>query len=115
MKRGKKSQYTQYYIIYGLYCFFTLCAIYFSSFTKTIAGWVSQIDLTLDYALSEVLNSGPVALHLRHILALALTPIVIVAIPTAVYWGIKKKMPSYLIQSIWVIWIIAALSRLLSQ
>jgi hypothetical protein len=65
--------------------------------------------------LSIAINSGPLASHLRHILALALTPIVIVAIPTAVYWYIKKKPPTYLIQIIWVLWIIAALSQLLGS
>lgn len=114
MKR-KSTQYSKYYLIFGVYCFITLCAIYFSSFTKTIVGWVHQVDLTVEYALSAVLNSGPVAFHLRHILALALTPILLVAIPTALYWGIKKEMPPYLIQIIWVLWIIAALPRLLSQ
>lgn len=114
MKR-KKNQYNKYYLIFGIYAFITLCAIYFSTFTKILIAWVHQLDLLVDYALSSVLNSGPVAFHLRHILALALTPILLVTIPTAIYWGIKKTLPPYLIQIIWVLWIITMLSHLLSQ
>lgn len=111
----KFVKYPQYYLIFGVYCLITLSAIYFSSFTKHIAGWIVQVDLMLDRMLGVVLNSSDLGIHLRHILSLALTPILIVALPTAVYWFFKKKMPAYLIQGIWVLWIIVAMSRLLSQ
>ena len=110
----KFVKHRQYYLIFSVYCLITLCAIYFSSFTKLIAGWILQVDLAIDQTLSAVLNSSDLGIHLRHILSLALTPILIVALPTAIYWFFKKKMPAYLIQTIWVLWIIVAMSRLLS-
>lgn len=110
----KHSKYSQYYLVFGLYCLFTLCVIYFATVTKKIIGWILQIYLTIDSILAAVLNSSALGIHLRHILSLAITPILIVAIPTLIYWLIKKKMPDYLVQIIWALWIITALSRLLS-
>lgn len=111
----KKNNHRQYYLIYALYAFVTLCAVYFSAFTKKIVNGIFQIHLYLDQGMQTFMYSGPIAVHLRQILALALTPIIIVAIPTAIYWGLKKNLPPYLIQIIWVLWIIVALRYLLSQ
>lgn len=111
----KKKRYTQYYWMAGIYSLITICAIYFSTITTTIATWVANVDGFLDSILIEIMNSSSLGIHLRHILTLALTPLVIVAIPVGIYWLIKKQLPPYLIQIIWVLWIITALSRLLSQ
>lgn len=106
---------TKYYLIFSAYCLFTICVIYFSNITKITANWISFIDLSLDSIFAEIMNTSSLGIHLRHILTLALTPIVIVAIPVGIYWVFKKKLPPYLIQIIWVLWIVTALSRLLSQ
>lgn len=115
LKKMMKKGNSKYYLIFGTYCLLTICAIYFSTETKTIAGWVVRVDVGLEYLLAEIMNTSALGIHLRHILTLALTPLVIVAIPVGIYWLIKKQLPSYLIQIIWVLWIITALSRLLSQ
>ncbi|MGV3740274.1 MAG: hypothetical protein ACO1N3_03160 [Gammaproteobacteria bacterium] len=115
LKKIIKKINPKYCLIFGAYCLLTICAIYFSTLTKTLAGWVVLVDVWLDHILAEIMNTSALGLHLRHILTLALTPLVIVAIPVGIYWLIKKKLPSYLIQIIWVLWIITALSRLLSQ
>jgi hypothetical protein len=115
MKQSKFSKYRKYYLIFGVYGLLTLCVIYFSAFIRNIAFWILQLDRSIDTFLAPVLNTSAWGIHLRHILALVLTPLVIVAIPTGIYWLMKKKLPPYLVQAIWVLWIIAALSRLLSQ
>ena len=106
---------TKYYLILAVYGLFTISVIYFSNITKNLASWITRIDTGLDSLFAEVMNSSSLGIQLRHILSLALTPIVIVAIPAGIYWFRKKKLHPYLIQIIWVLWMVTALSRLLTQ
>ncbi len=103
------------YCFYGAYGLITACAIFFASYTRELARLIVQINLYLNQGLDLVFSASALGVNLRQIAALALTPILIVALPTGLYYLIKRKMPPYLVQIVWVFWIIAALSRLLSQ
>ncbi|MCR9192002.1 MAG: hypothetical protein NXI01_05010 [Gammaproteobacteria bacterium] len=103
------------YFLYAAYCVLTVVIIFYASYSREIASWVTLVNVELNYYLDFIDGATALGLRLRQIVALALTPIVILAIPTIAYRLIKNKMPPYLIQAVWVLWIIAAVSRLLSQ
>ncbi len=103
------------YFAYTAYALFTGFAIFFSPYTKTIAGWILWVNLAIEQIMGSILSGSTLSFHVNFILALALTPILIVAIPAGIYRFIKRDMPPYLIQSIWMLWIVTAVSRLLSQ
>lgn len=107
--------YKKAYVIYITYALLTACAIFFAAFTRELTTCISWVNLGMEDILGSIMNTTAVGIYLKRILALALTPIVIVAIPTGVYWGFKREMPPYVIQIVWVLWIIAAMSHLLSQ
>lgn len=110
----KKNTSTSYYF-YAAYLMVTVCAILFTSYTRELAQGILVVNTYLNDYLSWVFSLSPLGVSLRQIVSLALTPILIVAIPTLIYRLLKHQMPPYLVQIIWVLWIITALAHLLSQ
>ena len=114
LKKNLKKN-SKRYLAYIAYIAFTGCAIFFAPYTKILIGWLLWVDLAIEQVLGGIITGSTLSFHVNFILALVLTPILIVAIPTGVYRVMKHKMPPYLIPSIWVIWLIVTISRLLSQ
>lgn len=112
-KSIKKNDKT--YFAYGCYIVLTGFAIFYAPYTRLLAGWVLWVDLSVEQIMGLILRGSALIVHLNCIIALVLTPILIVAIPAAIYRFVKHGMPPYLIQTIWVLWMIATVSRLLSQ
>ncbi len=110
----KKNTSTSYYF-YAAYLSVTVCAILFTSYTRELAQAILVVNTYLNDFLSWIFSPSSLGVSLRQIVSLALTPILIVAIPTLIYRLLKHQMPPYLVQVIWVLWIITALAHLLSQ
>ncbi|PJD92732.1 MAG: hypothetical protein CK424_03895 [Legionella sp.] len=111
----KKKTSSKAYYLYVAYLILTACAILFASYTRELAQSILLVNTYLNDYLSLVFSSSSLGVSLRQIVSLALTPILIVALPTLLYRLIKHQMPPYLMQIIWVLWVITALSHLLSQ
>lgn len=108
----KKSQ---SYIVIICYLLLSIAAIFLSTYTQTALHWVQEVDKQINDYLSLVFLISPLGIQLRLILSLILTPVIIIAIPALLFHLIKHKTMPYLIQIIWIIWLITVLSRLLSQ
>lgn len=102
------------FLLFAFYLIVSICAIYFASYTRELTHWISAVDLYIDESLALVFSMSPLGVNLRQIISLALTPVLLVLIPALLYHLIKHKMMPYLIPIIWLLWIITALSRLLS-
>lgn len=103
------------YLIYTGYFILSIALIILSSYAQNMIDWVMYLDRANNEALRLVFSSSQLGIHLRLIVSLALTPLLIVAIPALLYWVIKRKPMPYLIPIIWLFWFITALSRLLIQ
>ena len=63
--------------------------------------WVSQI-------LTQVFSGGQAGNLARGLIALLSMPILIGAIPTLLYWVLKRHWFPYFMEVVWIVWLIQA-------
>ncbi|HVT62289.1 MAG TPA: hypothetical protein VHD33_02230, partial [Legionellaceae bacterium] len=90
-----KSITSKSYLMYGAYLLITTAAIIFTAYVRLLAQWVEWIDAYLNDILSIVFSPTPLGHTLQQMLSLALTPLLIVAIPALIYRWIKGQLPPY--------------------
>ncbi len=104
----------KFFLILGIYGLITLCSLYFTSFSNLVINGMNLLLLEVEYILNEILDFFPFLAKFNHVLVMILTPVLIVTLPTAVYWYFKKQMPEYLIQIIWGLWTLTVMTYLLN-
>ncbi len=63
--------------------------------------WVAQI-------LTNVFSGGKAGNLARELIALLVLPVVVSAIPTMIYWIIKRHWFPYFMEIVWVVWLVQA-------
>ena len=106
---------TKSFLPYAGYILASALAIYFTPHIQDIAHVFSFLDNYVNYYLSFLFSSSAFATSLRLILALMLTPMIIVVPLALIYQHVKHKPMPYLPHIAWVLWLITALARILTQ
>ena len=103
----KPIQQTLMYIVLSIFIVF---------FSKQIYGLIVYIDLfytIINVKLSPIFSYSPIGIMIRNVISLALLPLIIIGIPALLYRGLKGSTMPYLMEIIWFLWLILALSKVL--
>ena len=93
---------------------FSALVIIFKSNLQMLFSWILIYYVQINLAIGKVLESGPIALNLRHLLAITLMPIVIAYPPTLLYRVVMKKPMPYFLHLLWLSWLVISLCLILS-
>jgi hypothetical protein len=101
------------FLPYAGYVIASALAIYFAPHIQEVIHGFGFLDNYINYYLSFIFSSSEFGIHLRSIVALMVTPMVIVVPLALIYQRIKHKSMPYLPHIAWILWLITALSRIL--
>lgn len=108
-------QQSKSYLLYLGYLIASVIAIYFAPHIQDVVHGFAFLDNYVNYYLSFMFSSSDFGVHLRLILTLMVTPMIIVVPLALIYQRVKHKPMPYLSHIAWLLWLITALSRILTQ
>lgn len=99
---------------YVIYLVLSIVMILFTSIVQQLFHYLLVAYAYLDNAVGIFFTHSRLGLQLQAITTLVLTPLVIVGIPALIYSAVKHQSMPYFIEITWVVWILIALSSVLT-
>ena len=100
-------------IPYLTYLILSVVVILFSQYTHTAAMFVVAFYQYVDSHIEVLFSYSQAGLALRHVIALAICPLIITGIPALLYHAVKKSPMPYFMELTWLFWILIVLSNIL--
>lgn len=96
-----------------IYFVLSLLVVFFAPYAKILLLYINLLYARLLQLLQPMFGSTVIGEAFRDMIALILTPLLLATIPALFYWLIKRKKIPYLIELIWLFWLVLALSSYL--
>jgi len=96
-----------------LYLLLSIIVIIFAQYAKLFVLYTDIFYTYVNTLLEPLFGSGFVGEIFRNLFTLVLVPLVMAAIPAALYWLIKRKHMPYFIELTWLLWLMIAVSSYL--
>lgn len=86
----------------------SIIILFLSPYIAKGFGWLDYFYTWLYHLSGTIFSNNDIGSLLQKLVALLLIPLVCAGLPAGIYYMIYRKTMPYLIQLIWVIWIIVA-------
>lgn len=96
-----------------IYLFFSILVVVLKKYAKLLLLYIDLIFTHISVQLSPLLSNIGLGNPIQKILLLALTPIIITAIPGVIYYLFARKTMPYYFEVTWCVWLVIVLSNLL--
>ncbi len=100
------KQYLSYFIL-------SVIMVMFASYAHLLIVYIDILYTYINVKLSHLFNPSFTGTMIRNVLILVLLPVAIAGVPALIYRLIKGKMMPYFIETIWLLWLIIVLSKVL--
>ncbi len=96
-----------------VYLILSILIILFANHAHLGIVYIDMFYTWVVLTLTPLFSHGAYGILLRNVFSLVLLPVIIAGIPALIYRAIKGKKMPFLIEIIWVLWLIIVLSKVL--
>ena len=96
-----------------IYLILSVVIVLFAAYAHLIIVYIDLFYTLINVKLTPIFSNSPLGMLIREVIALALLPVLVAAIPALIYWAIKGKTMPYFIEMTWLLWLVIVLSKVL--
>ncbi len=86
----------------------SLLVLILTKYFAIALNWLLTAHKQISHAMKAVFSGGSIGTIILQLVALMLIPAVATAIPAGIYWAINRKQMPYILETLWVFWIVLA-------
>ena len=96
-----------------IYLVASILIILLAKYIYLLILYIDMAYVYINVSIAPVFSHSATGVLIRKIVSLTLIPVILAAIPAIIYWLFKRRAMPYLIPSIWILWVIIVLSKIL--
>lgn len=96
-----------------VYLVLSVFIVIFAAYAHLLIVYIDMLYTVINVKLAPIFSNSAIGILIRQILVLTLLPVLLVGIPALLYRGLKKQQMPYFFESIWLLWLILILSKIL--
>ncbi|HBI22104.1 MAG TPA: hypothetical protein DDY37_05915 [Legionella sp.] len=94
-----------------IYLVISILLVLFAEYAHALIVYIVMFYTYVMIQLTPIFNAGSSGILFRKIIVLTLLPVIIVGIPALIYRAIKGRDMPYFFESVWFLWLIIVLSK----
>lgn len=96
-----------------IYLVFSILLVLFAEYARLLIVYIVMFYTLVMINVAPIFNPGASGMLIQKIMVLTLLPVIIVGIPALIYRAIKGRDMPYFFESVWLLWLIIVLSKVL--
>lgn len=96
-----------------VYLVLSILIVIFAAYVHLLIVYIDMLYTLINVKLAPVFSNSPLGILIRQILVLTLLPVLVAGIPALIYRSLKGKQMSYFFETLWLLWLILVLSKIL--
>lgn len=96
-----------------VYLVLSVFIVIFAAYVHLLIVYIDMFYTYINVKLAPIFSNSSIGVLIRQILVLTVLPVILVGIPALIYRSLKGKEMPYFFETLWLLWLILVLSKIL--